>query len=220
MPLRVLVFTKTAGFRHDCIPSGQRMLRELAKRDGWVIRFTEDSGWFDEKLLSRFDVAVFFCTTQDVLDLGQEAAFEKWFRSGKGFVGIHAAADTEYDWPFYGRLVGAYFSGHPAIQKATILVEDRTHPATRHLPETWVRADEWYNYRANPRPNVKVLMTLVEATYEGGTMGNDHPITWRHESLGGRAFYTGLGHTPESYSEEPFVSMIFGAIRWAGGGAN
>lgn len=216
MPLKILVFSKTAGYRHDCIPSGQDMIRGICQREGWVAKFTEDADWFQPKLLKSFDVVYFLCTTQDILNEEQQKAFEGWFRSGKGYVGTHAAADTEYQWDWYGKMVGAYFSGHPAIQKATVRVEDRKHSTTRHLPATWIRTDEWYNYKTNPRANVRVLATLDESTYQGGTMGKDHPIVWCHEFEGGRAWYTGLGHTKETYSEAPFVTMITEAIRWAG----
>jgi type 1 glutamine amidotransferase len=215
-PLKLLVFSKTAGFRHDCIPVGQEMLKAICEREGWVAHFTEDADWFQPKLLKSFDVALFLCTTQDVLNDEQQAAFQSWFESGKGYVGIHSAADTEYDWPWYGELVGAWFSGHPRIQKATIRVENRSHATTKHLPAEWVRTDEWYNYKANPRGKAQVLASLDESTYEGGTMGEDHPIIWCRELGKGRTWYTGLGHTKESYTEEAFVRLIAEALRWTG----
>ena len=132
-------------------------------------------------------------------------------------MGIHSAADTEYDWPFYGNLVGAYFKSHPAQQDATIKVADKNHPATKHLPDRWNRFDEWYDYRANPRGDVHVLATLDETSYQNGTMGSDHPITWCQDFGGGRSFYTGLGHTKESYGEPAFQKLLVGAIRWSAG---
>ena len=136
---------------------------------------------------------------------------------GGGWVGIHSAADTEYDWPFYGGLLGAYFKQHPAVQPAAIDVTDRAHPSTRHLPARWTRTDEWYDFRSNPRGSVHVLATLDESTYSGGTMGADHPIAWCHPFRGGRAWYTAGGHTVESYSEPDFRRHVLGGILWAAG---
>ena len=115
-------------------------------------------------------------------------------------MGIHAAADTEYDWAWYGKLVGGYFESHPEQQQAKIDVVDRTHPSTVHLKNEWLHFDEWYNFK-NLNPKVNVLMKLDESTYKGGTNGNNHPIAWYHEFDGGRAFYTGLGHTEEAYDD-------------------
>ncbi len=130
---------------------------------------------------------------------------------------MHSAADTEYEWAWYGKLVGAYFKSHPRIQDATIEVEDRKHPATAHLDEKWERRDEWYSFRKNPRGEVRVLLALDGKSFEGGEMGADHPIAWYHEFDGGRAFYTALGHTNESYREEAFLRHLLGALRWAAG---
>ena len=138
---------------------------------------------------------VFLNTTGDVLNATQQTAFESYIRGGGGYVGVHAAADTEYDWPFYGNLVGAYFASHPAIQQANVRVENRAHAATAHLPQTWTRTDEWYNYRTNARSTARVLATLDESSYSGGGMGADHPHAWCKTFEGGRSFYTGGGHT-------------------------
>ncbi|MBP2708702.1 carbohydrate-binding protein, partial [Microbispora sp. RL4-1S] len=135
---------------------------------------------------------------------------------GGGYVGVHSAADTEYDWPYYGQLMGAWFNNHPAIQQATVRTEDTTNPATAGLPSAWTRTDEWYNYRTNPRANVHVLQTLDESSYSGGNMG-DHPITWCHPQGSGRSFYTGLGHTNESYAETNFRNLLVGGIKYAAG---
>ena len=137
---------------------------------------------------------------------------------GGGYVGVHAAADTEYDWPFYGNLVGAYFASHPAIQQANVKVENRAHAATAHLPQTWTRTDEWYNYRTNPASTARVLATLDESSYSGGGMGADHPHHLVQDATsGGRSFYTGGGHTQASYAEPAFRSHLLGGIRYAAG---
>ncbi|MET7904564.1 ThuA domain-containing protein [Streptomyces sp. NPDC005355] len=216
---RVLVFSKTAGFRHDSIPDGIAAIEDLGARGGFAVDATEDAAAFTPDNLARYDAVVFLSTTGDVLDAGQQSAFEGYVGAGGGYVGVHAAADTEYDWPFYGGLVGAYFQSHPAIQPATVAVEDRAHPATAHLGPVWERTDEWYNYRTNPRDRARVLATLDESSYQGGTMGEDHPIAWCQTYRGGRAFYTGGGHTKESYADPAFRQHLLGGIRYATGAA-
>jgi type 1 glutamine amidotransferase len=214
---KVLVFSKTAGFRHDAIPAGLAAIQKLGTDNGFSVTATEDAGQFTTANLAQYQAVVWLSTTGDVLDANQQAAFQSYIAAGGGYVGVHAAADTEYDWPFYGGLVGAYFLAHPAIQQATVRVEDATNPATAHLPAAWSRTDEWYNYRANPRANVRVLLSLDESTYSGGTMAGDHPITWCQNYGGGRSFYTGLGHTQESYTDPNFTRLLLGGIRIAAG---
>ncbi len=213
----VLVFSKTAGFRHDSIPAGINAVRQQGSVRGFSVDASEDSAVFADESLAKYKVVMFLSTTGDVLNPAQEAAFERHIRRGGGFVGVHSATDTEYDWPFYGSLVGAYFDGHPDIQNATIQVEDSSHPAVASLPRPWTRRDEWYNFRRNPRVNVTVLATLDERSYSGGTMAPDHPIIWSHTYEGGRALYTALGHTQESFSEASFVEHLGRAILWAAG---
>ncbi len=214
---RVLVFSKTAGFRYDSIPDGVAAIRGLGKTRGFAVDATEDSSVFEDARLAAYSAVVFLCTTGDILDEGQQAAFQRHIEAGGGFVGIHSAADTEYDWPWYRGLVGAYFKGHPAIQPAAILVSDSVHPSTRDLPGLWNRTDEWYNFQTNPRGRVHVLATVNEATYSGGEMGDDHPIAWCQFYGGGRAWYTALGHTRESYSEPLFLRHLLGGIQFAAG---
>jgi type 1 glutamine amidotransferase len=214
-PYEVLVFSKTAGFRHDSIPAGIQMIRDLGAANSFTVTATEDSTQFNAANLAGFEAVVFLNTTGDVLNATQQTAFENYIRAGGGFVGVHSAADTEYDWPFYGDLVGAYFASHPAIQQATIRVENRAHAATAGLSPTWVRSDEWYNFRTNPRSSARVLATLDESSYSGGTMGADHPHTWCKTVQGGRSFYTGSGHTQASYAETGFRSLMLGGIRYA-----
>lgn len=217
LSLIVLVFSKTAAYRHEAIPDGIRALEELGREAGWEVSATEDARVFSDEGLARFDAVVFLMTTGDVLDPEQQAAFERFMKKGKGYVGIHSASDTEYDWPFYGSLVGAYFRSHPEIQEATYRVEDGDHPATRHLPPSWKRTDEQYSFRENPRGKVHVLVSLDEASYKPGehAMG-DHPIVWCQELEGGsRSFYTALGHTKEAYSDPLFRTHLASAIAWA-----
>ncbi|MBP2328214.1 type 1 glutamine amidotransferase [Kibdelosporangium banguiense] len=214
-PYDVLVFSKTAGFRHDSIPAGIQMIRELGSANSFTVTATEDANQFNASNLAQYEAVVFLSTTGDVLNPTQQTAFENYIRGGGGYVGIHSASDTEYDWPFYGELVGAYFSSHPAIQQATERVENRAHQATQHLNPAWVRTDEWYNFRTNVRSTARVLTTLDESTYSGGGMGADHPFTWCKTLQGGRSFYTGNGHTQASYTEADFRSLVLGGIRYA-----
>lgn len=211
----VLVFSKTAGYRHASIPDGVRMIRELGREHGFAVAHSEDAGVFDDEALAGYGAVVFLSTTGDVLDEPQQAAFERYIRGGGAFVGVHAAADTEYDWPWYGGLVGAWFESHPRVQAAIVEVADPTHPSTRMLPARWERTDEWYDYRRNPRGDVHVLLTLDEDTYDGGAMGGDHPIAWCQRYDGGRSWYTGGGHTRESFDEPLFRQHVLGGIRWA-----
>ncbi|MET7393420.1 ThuA domain-containing protein [Dactylosporangium sp. NPDC005572] len=214
-PYDVLVFSKTAGFRHDSIPAGITAIQQLGAANNFTVTATEDAAAFTTGNLAQYEAVVFLSTTGDVLNDAQQTAFESYIRGGGGYVGVHAAADTEYSWAFYGQLVGAYFASHPAIQQVTSRTENRAHPATAHLPQSWVRTDELYNYQTNPRSTARVLATLDESTYSGGSMGADHPITWCKTVDSGRSFYTGFGHTQESYADGNFRGQLLGGIRYA-----
>jgi type 1 glutamine amidotransferase len=227
--INVLVLTKTKGFRHESINNGVKSIWELAQKNKWQITATENSDLINKEFLSDVDVVVWLNTTLDVLNDEQQDAFIHFMESGKGYVGIHAAADTEYDWPWYGEMLGgAWFAGHPKTQEGTLVIEDTNPPAMKPLKdnniERWSVTDEWYTYKANPRSKVNVLMSLDEATVkdkgdnaEKLIMG-DHPSTWYLEmDGGGRVFYTGRGHTPESFDEPIFRDLLTGAIEWAAG---
>ena len=215
-PFHVLLFSRTTGFRHDSIPTAITTLTGLGAANGYVAEATEDPAAFTTANLARFHVVVFLMTTGDPVDAAGQAAFESWIGAGGGWVGVHSAADTEYDWPFYGQLVGAYFKQHPAIQQARVTIEVADHPATAGLPSPWTRTDEWYDFQTNPRATTTVLATIDESSYSGGMMGGDHPLVWAHAtSGGGRAIYTAMGHTQESYADPLFRQHLVGAIRWA-----
>lgn len=218
-PFSVLVFSKTAGFRHGSIPVGIAAIQQLGVEHGFTVDATEDSAAFTDANLANYQAVIWLSTTGDVLNNEQQAAFERYIQAGGGYAGIHAASDTEYDWSWYGELVGAYFNSHPANQQATVKVEDPAHPSTAELPEQWSRYDEWYNFRTNPRGDVHVLATLDETSYSAGSgaMGHDHPIAWCQDYDGGRAWYTGGGHTNESYAEPQFLAHLLGGIRTAAG---
>lgn len=211
---RVLVFSKTAGFRHASIPDGIAAIKKLGREHGFKVFTAEKAEDIKEEYLKNFSAVIFLSTTGDILNNAQQADFERFIQAGGGYVGIHAAADTEYSWPWYGKLVGGYFVSHPKIQLAGIDVLSKDHPATKMLPNRWERTDEWYNYK-DLNSNATVLMNLDEKSYEGGENGESHPIAWYHEFDGGRAFYTGGGHTSESYEEALFLSHILGGIEWA-----
>ena len=211
---KVLVFSKTGGFRHSSISVGKQAIIKLGEQNNFETDTTENPEWFNEDTLKQYSAVVFLNTTEDVLNYKQEAAFERYIQAGGGFMGIHAATDTEYDWGWYGRMVGGYFASHPAIQEAKLNVVDKSHISTKHLPDTWTRKDEWYNFNKLDS-HVKVLIRIDEKSYNGGTNGDNHPMAWYHEYDGGRAFYTELGHTEESYNDSLYLQHILGGIQYA-----
>ncbi|CAN5439575.1 hypothetical protein BH23BAC1_BH23BAC1_15830 [soil metagenome] len=217
---RILVFSKTAGFRHASIEDGLAAIQTLGKKNGILVDTTENSENINEDNLKKYQAVIFLNTTGDILDHYQKADFERYIQAGGGFAGIHAAADTEYNWPWYGKLVGAYFESHPNdpnVRDAVVNMVNSSHPSTDSLPEKWPRTDEWYNYKSI-NPEIQVLLNLDEKSYEGGTNGDHHPIAWNHEYDGGRAFYTGGGHTSESFSDLLFLRHLWGGIQYAMGG--
>ena len=220
---RVLVFSKTSGWRHDSIPAGIAALEKLGTDHGFTVVATEDSSLFNDAELSTYNALVFLNTTLDVLNEDQEMAMERFIQAGGGFVGIHAAADTEWegDWHWYRNLVGAVFRSHPGnpsnVQRAQLNVTAHQHPATEALPETFSMVDEWYDYR-DLYPLKKDLLMLDESTYIGGLHGEYHPIAWYHDYDGGRSFYTGMGHTAEVFSNSRFLEHLLGGLKYAVGG--
>jgi type 1 glutamine amidotransferase len=216
---KVLVFSKTSGFRHDSIPAGIEAIKELGRQNNFIVDATEDSTAFTDENLGQYKAIVFLSTTGDVLNDAQKQSMEKYIHGGGGYVGIHSASDTEYHWPWYEKLVGAYFSDHPAgTHPAMVKLEDPDAASTSSLPVTWTRTDEWYNFRTNPRANgVHVLATLDESTYSGGTMKGDHPVSWCHDFEGGRSWYTAMGHTAESFRDPLYLFHILGGIEYAAG---
>ncbi len=219
---RVLVFSKTTGFRHASIPNGIAAIQKLGKENGFTVDTTENAAIFNEDSLKNYSTVIFLSTTGNVLDYQQRTAFERYIQAGGGFVGVHSATDTEYDWGWYGRLVGNYFFDHPGIhdtfpnvQPGVLHVLDKTFGATKHLPETWGRTDEFYSFRKQLDSTVHVLINIDENSYKGGHKMGNHPMAWYHDYDGGRAFYTELGHTPESYTEENYTKHLLGGIQYA-----
>lgn len=216
---KVLVFSKTAGFRHQSIPAGIEAVKVLGKSNRFTVDATEDATKFTDENLKQYKAIIFMSTTGDVLNEAQQTAMQNYIHAGGGFVGVHAASDTEFEWPWFEKLVGAYFSKHPpGTPTATVKLEDPSAPSMSSLPLTWSRTDEWYNFRSNPRAKgVKVLATLDESTYRGGEMNGDHPITWCQEFEGGRSWYTAMGHTRESFTDPLFLFHLLGGIQYAAG---
>src|SRR5437773_4971138 len=216
---RVLVFSKTAGFRHSSIGVGRAAIRTLGQENGFSVDATEDAGAFTSKNLARYRAVVFLNTTGDVLDAAQQDDFERYIQAGGGYVGIHSATDTEYDWPWYGRLAGAYFNGHPSnpnVRKGTYRVLDKSHVSTEGFPDTVVREDEFYNFKSID-PTIHTLIEIDEKSYQGGTNGAHHPMSWYHDFDGGRAWYTNMGHTEATYTEPLFLRHLLGGLRYAMG---
>lgn len=214
---RVLVFSKTTGFRHDSIPAGIDAIKKLGLENGFDVDASEDASVFTPGGLAQYKAVIFLNTTGDLFNDAQKSALQDYMARGGGFVGIHAATDTEHNWPWYLGMIGAEFKGHPAFQKATIRVEDRKDVSTKMLPAAWERSDEWYEFTASPRPNVHVLFSVDESTYQGGGMGKDHPFAWRRNIGKARVWYTGCGHPKEAYAEPLLLQHLLGGIRWAAG---
>jgi cytochrome c len=213
---KVLVFTKTLVYHHASIEVAVPAIVKLGQQNNFDVVSSTHAGLFTDANLKQYAAVIFMSTTGDVLNSTQQAAFQRYIRAGGGFVGVHSATDTEYDWPWYGNLVGAYFKNHPALQNATLKVIDRTFIATKPLPAIWKRYDEWYNYKYIAK-GLHVLITIDETSYTGGQNGANHPMSWYHAYDGGRAFYTALGHTNQSYSEPLFLKHLLGGIKYAMG---
>ncbi|NND35328.1 MAG: ThuA domain-containing protein [Saprospiraceae bacterium] len=223
----VLLFTKTAGFHHVSIHEGVAAIKALGAKHHFNVDWQESSRVFNEKNLERFQVIIFLNTTGDILDDEQQKAMEGFIKSGKGFVGIHAAADTEYDWEWYTQLLGRMFKTHPKIQTAKIRVENKNFPGMENTPASRIWTDEWYQYQDEAITGLNYLITVDEKTYDPVVkrgdnviepMGDFHPLAWYHEFDGGRSFYTGMGHVPSTYSDPIFLDQLAGAIWWAATG--
>jgi len=214
---KILIFSKTNGYYHKSIPAGIAAIQKLGSEYDFLTDTTTDSKLFRDEILKNYAALVFLNTTDTsgtLLSPDEKGAFQRYIKAGGGFVGVHAATDAEYKWQWYGNLVGGYFQSHPKIQQATLHVVDASHSSTKHLPKEWVRTDEWYNFK-NLNKEVHVLLTIDEKSYSGGKNGDYHPMAWWHNYDGGRAFYTELGHTDESYQEPLYLEHLAGGIQYA-----
>jgi uncharacterized protein len=224
---KALLFTKTDGFYHESINEGVDGVKKLAERNFFNIEVHENASVFNDKKLEEFQVIIFLNTTGNILNDEQQLAMEKFIKAGKGYVGVHSASDTEYDWAWYTKLVGRMFKIHPVIQTATLKSHDSKFPGMERVPPAWQWTDEWYEYGEDKIDGLKVLLSVDEKTYnanvkwgqnEGKGMGDMHPIAWYHDYDGGRAFYTGLGHMPLVFSDPIFLEHLYGGIYWAATG--
>ncbi len=212
---KVLVFSKTTGFRHgSAIAAGKKAIQLLGSKNNFAVDTSENAELFTANNLKQYAAVIFLCSTGDVLNDRQQQAFEQFIRAGGGFVGLHSAADTEYDWPWFGELNGAYFKSHPKQQEAIFNIADPNNIATAHLPKVWKRFDELYNFKWIGT-DLHILITIDENSYTGGANGEFHPMSWYHEFDGGRAFYTALGHDNKSYEDPLYLQHILGGIKYA-----
>ncbi|MBC6993475.1 ThuA domain-containing protein [Neolewinella lacunae] len=220
-PAQLLVFSKTEGFRHTSIAAGVAALTKMAEEKGFTATFTEDADLFTDNNLRNYRAVVFLNTTGDVLNPAQQIAFERFIQAGGGYVGVHAATDTEYDWPWYGQLAGAYFLDHPStpsnLQEGTFHVLEKDHWATQGMPDTFKRTDEFYAFR-NISKHIHPVLEIDNESYVGGSNPDFHPMSWYQEFDGGRSFYTAMGHTDETYSEPLFLDHLWAGINYAMGG--
>ncbi len=224
---KALLFTKTDGFHHEAINEGVDAVKKMAERNYFTVEWHENASVFNDKKLEEFQVIIFLSTTGNILNDEQQKAMEKFVQAGKGFVGVHSAADTEYDWEWYTKLVGRMFKIHPVIQTATLKLHDAKFPGMERVPATWQWTDEWYEYGEEKIKGLNVLLSVDEKTFDpnvkwgdkvGTGMGDFHPIAWYHAYDGGRAFYTGLGHMPLVFSDPVFLEHFYGGIYWAATG--
>lgn len=216
---KVLLFVKTKGYHHESITAGIAAIEKIGKENNFTVDVDSNSVVFNDDKLKEYRAVIFLSTTGNILNADEQVAFQRYIEAGGGFMGIHAAADAEYNWAWYNKLVGAYFKSHPGnpnVRKAIVMVTDTTNEAMKGIPEKWERTDEWYNYK-NINADLNVIAKLDEDSYEGGENGNNHPIAWYHDYDGGRAFYTGGGHTTESYTEPLFLKHLAGGIKYAMG---
>ena len=211
-PIHVLMITATAGYRHDSIPAARELLMSVPASE-IAVAATEDLAALRPSTFASFDVLMFALTSGELaFSADQKTAIVDFVSGGGGFVGVHSASDTLYEWPEYGRLVGAYFKEHPWTQQGTLIVEDESHPATAGLGDGFSILEEFYTFRENPRPRVQVLVRLDAASV--GSTG-DYPIAWAQSYGSGRAYYNALGHFPETWRDQRFQRQLTGAIRWA-----
>ena len=217
--INVLVFSKTAAFRHQSIEAGKTAMSKMAKEKGFGVSFTEDASQFTELNLKKYNTVIFLNTTGDILNNEQQTSFERYIQAGGGYVGIHAATDTEYEWPWYNQLAGAWFLDHPMpnnVQKGRFFVTQKNE-FTAGMPDSFERNDEFYSFK-NISPKINVVLKIDEKSYTGGKNGDNHPISWYQTFDGGRSFYTAMGHTDETFSEPLFLNHLWAGIKYAAGG--
>lgn len=224
---RALLFTRTMGFHHESIHDGVAAIRAMADKHFFDVEWHEDPARFTDNSLAKYDVIIFLNTTGDILNPEQQTAMEKFIRAGKGFVGIHSATDTEYDWEWYTKLIGRSFKIHPAIQTARLKLTENKFPGMEGFHDNHIWTDEWYDFGPEKINDLKYILSIDETSYnpkaqwgqnKSDGMGSFHPIAWYHDYDGGRAFYTGLGHIPAVYRDHVFLDHLYAGILYAAKG--
>ena len=210
----VLLITETKGWVHDSIESGIDLIVDIGDKKNFNVYHSDDSKVITSENLKEFNSIIFLNTTGDILNNYEQKVMENFIKNGKGFVGVHAASDTEYEWQWYGDLVGAYFMNHSDVFDRKLFTVDNTHIMTEHLNPEWNIVDEWYNFKYIS-DNINVLLKLDETSYEGGEHPHNQPITWYQEYDGGRSFYTALGHVKEVFKDERFIELLEKGILYA-----
>ena len=210
----VLVISETKDWVHDSIESGIDLIENIGDKNNFNVYHSDNSKVITSENLKEFNSIIFLNTTGDILSKNEQNVMEQFIKNGKGYVGVHSASDTEYEWQWYGDLVGAYFRNHSDVVDGKIFTVDNAHKITEHLNPEWNIEDEWYNFDYIS-DNINVLLKLDETSYEGGEHPDYHPITWYHEYDGGRSFYTALGHTKEVFKDERFIKLLEKGILYA-----
>lgn len=224
---KALIVTTTNGWHHESLHYGVIALEELATKNFFDAEVYQDPKSFNDSFLKKFQVIIFLCTTGDVLNPDQQKVLERFIQSGKGFVGIHSASDTEYDWDWYNKLIGRMFYIHPVVQTARLQVLDPSFPGMQGFMQGQLWTDEWYQFGEEKVKDLHYILGVDESTYntkvnwgekKGEGMGKFHPIAWYHNYDGGRSFYTALGHLPTNFSNEAFLNHLYAGILWAATG--
>jgi len=221
---KALLVTITNGWRHESVHAGVLAIQQLGIKHFFDVVYFDDPKSFTDKNLEQYQVIIFLNTTGDILDSAQQKVMERFIRSGKGFVGIHSASDTEYDWDWYTKLVGRMFYIHPLIQTAKLRVPDPQFPGLDGFANGKLWTDEWYQFGPETVQDLHYILAVDETSYnakvnwgakKGEGMGQLHPISWYHNYDGGRSFYTALGHLPTVFSDPAFLNHLYAGILWA-----
>ena len=224
---KALLVTTTKGWHHESLHAGVLAIQQLGIKNHFDVVLQESPTYITDKNLEQFKVIIFLNTTGDILDSAAQKVMERFIQSGKGFVGIHSASDTEYDWDWYNRLVGRMFHIHPAIQTAKLNVVDSTFPGIMGFAQAGLWTDEWYEFGPEKVNDLKYILSIDENSYDpkaqwgekkGLGMGKLHPVAWYHNFDGGRSFYTALGHVPAVFSNPIFLNHLYAGIYWAATG--
>jgi type 1 glutamine amidotransferase len=224
---KALLVTTTNGWHHESVHAGVLAIQELGVRNFFDVVYFDNPAGFTDKYLSQFQVVIFLNTTGDIFDTAQQKVMERFIQSGKGFVGIHSASDTEYDWEWYTKLVGRMFYIHPPVQTAKLKILDNKFPGLQGFADGRLWTDEEYQFGPEKVTDLHYILGVDETTYnpkvdwgakKGEGMGAMHPLAWYHEYDGGRSFYTALGHLPISFSDPAFLNHIYAGILYAATG--